>query len=109
MVLVLTNEEMERLEDLPMDAIIAAMEGAYRELGEGSAQSPPRRRLVLQPPGMASTYWFNNIMGAVPSVRTMALRVDSSFFRMAEIAKFAAQSARGGLRRARSAVRHGYR
>lgn len=86
MVLVLTNQDMERIEDLPMGTIIAAMEGAYRELGEGSAQSPPRRRLVLQTPDTDTTYWFNNIMGAVSGARTMALRVDSSFFRMAEIA-----------------------
>ena len=85
MVLVLTNEDMERIQDLPISAIIAAMESAYRELGEGVAQSPPRRRLILQAPGADSTYWFNNIMGAAPGACTMALRVDSSFFRVLEV------------------------
>lgn len=83
MVLVLTNDDMERIEDLPMSAIIDAIEGAYRELGEGIAKSPPRRRLIL-PPGATNqtTYWFNNIMGAFPGGRTMALRIDSAFFRI---------------------------
>lgn len=84
MVLVLTNEEMERIQGLSMTEIIAVMESAYRELGEGVAKSPPRRRLTLQLPEAEGTYWFNNIMGAVPGVSTMALRVDSSFFRMVE-------------------------
>lgn len=67
MVLVLTNDDMERIEDLPMSAIIDAIEGAYRELGEGIAKSPPRRRLILPPtPENQTTYWFNNIMGAFP-------------------------------------------
>jgi alanine dehydrogenase len=85
MVLVLTNEDMERIEDLTMSEIIAVIESAYRELGEGVAQSPPRRRLTLQQPESTATYWFNNIMGAVPGMKAMALRVDSSSFRMVEI------------------------
>src|SRR5215208_4526121 len=82
MVLVLTNEDMERIEGLSMATIVEAIEGAYRELGEGVAVSPARRRLTAPSPEGDSTYWFNNIMGAVPGIRTMALRVDSSFFRL---------------------------
>jgi len=82
MVLLLTNADMERLDGLPIATIIAAVEDAYRELGQGVAVSPARRRLILQPPGADSTYWFNNIMGAAPGVGTMALRIDSSFFRL---------------------------
>lgn len=55
MVLVLTNDDMERIEDLPMSAIIDAIEGAYRELGEGIARSPPRRRLIPTPPSRSPT------------------------------------------------------
>ena len=95
MVLVLTNEDMERIEDLPMSAIVAAMEDAYRELGQDVAKSPPRRRLILPPRGDDDrTYWFNNIMGAVPGCSVMALRVDSAFFRMAQAA--------GGARKVRA-------
>src|SRR5439155_15310625 len=31
-------------------------------------------------------YWFNNIMGAVPGCQTMALRFDSAFFRLVDVA-----------------------
>ncbi|HEY7062539.1 MAG TPA: ornithine cyclodeaminase family protein [Chloroflexota bacterium] len=82
MVLMLTNEDMERIDDLPMRAVVAAMEEAYRELGQDVAKSPPRRRLTLPPDADARTYWFNNIMGAVPGCGLMALRVDSAFFRL---------------------------
>src|SRR5438874_1980573 len=80
MVLVLTNGDMERIEGLSMATIVDAVEQAYVELGQGVAPSPPRRRLTV--PTDRSTYWFNNIMGAVPGLQTMALRVDSSFFRL---------------------------
>lgn len=82
MVLFLTNEDMERIEDLPMRAIVNAIEDAYRELGEGVAVNPARRRLIVPPGPTNTTYWFNNIMGAVPGCSTMALRVDSAFFRL---------------------------
>jgi ornithine cyclodeaminase len=65
-----------------MADIVDAMERAYRELGQGVAANPPRRRVTLPSPTDDSTYWFNNIMGGVPSVHTFALRVDSSFFRL---------------------------
>jgi ornithine cyclodeaminase/alanine dehydrogenase-like protein (mu-crystallin family) len=86
MVLVLTNEDMEQIEDLPMSAIVDAIEAAYGELGRGVAVSPPRRRLIASPGAADATYWFNNIMGAVPGCRTMALRFDSAFFRLVEMA-----------------------
>jgi|SRR5579871_2844764 len=85
MVLVLTNDDMEQIDQLPMTAIIGAMEDAYRELGKGAAQNPPRRRLTLQATDADNTYWFNNIMGAIPSLHTMALRIDSSFFRLVDL------------------------
>jgi alanine dehydrogenase len=84
MVLVLTNEDMERIEDLPMSAVVDAMETAFRELGEAVAVNPPRRRLIVPPRDSDRTYWFNNIMGAVPAFNAMALRIDSSYFRLVQ-------------------------
>src|SRR4051794_22592844 len=82
MVLMLTNQDMERIEGLTMPAIITAVEDAYRGLGEGSGANPPRRRLTTPLADRDATYWFNNIMGAVPTVDTLALRIDSTSFRM---------------------------
>jgi len=82
MVLLLTNEDMERIVGLETSTVIAAVEDAYRELGQSIAVSPPRRRLTITPPDGGVTYWFNNIMGAVPSIDTLALRIDSTSFRL---------------------------
>src|SRR4051794_18789914 len=82
MVLMLTNQDMERIEGLETTAVIAAVADAYRDLGEGTAVNPPRRRLTTPQAASGATYWFNNIMGAVPAIDTLALRIDSTAFRM---------------------------
>jgi ornithine cyclodeaminase/alanine dehydrogenase-like protein (mu-crystallin family) len=85
MVLLLTNDDMERIEGLEPLRIIAVIEDAYRGLGQGGAVNPPRRRLTTPLPERGATYWFNNIMGAVPAIDTLALRIDSTAFRLAEV------------------------
>ena len=85
MVLMLTNENMERIEGLDTAVVIEAIASAYRELGEGDAVNPPRRRLTTPLREQGATYWFNNIMGAVPSLGTLALRIDSTSFRLANV------------------------
>src|SRR5579884_1044683 len=102
MVLVLSNDEMDRLQDLPMAAIVAAMEDAFRELGQGVAVNPPRRRLVVPPRDTDRTYWFNNIMGAVPGSGLMALRIDSAFFRLTREAGGDGPADGAGLRKERA-------
>jgi len=77
MVLVLKNEQMENL--LPMSEEIEAIEQAFRELGEGKAMNAPRARLRTPWKEEGGQYYFNNIMGLVPGVKSMALRIDSSF------------------------------
>jgi len=77
MVLVLKNEQMENL--LPMAEEIDAIEQAFRELGEGKAMNAPRARLRTPWKEEGGQYYFNNIMGLVPGVKSMALRIDSSF------------------------------
>jgi len=75
--LVLKNDQMENL--LPMSEEIEAIEHAFRELGEGKAMNAPRARLRTPWKEEGGQYYFNNIMGLVPGIKSMALRIDSSF------------------------------
>ncbi len=86
MVLVLKNKEIEDL--VPMSEEIDAIEQAYREMGEGKAVNSPRARLRVQAPGKKEgvQYYFNNIMGLVPGMKSMGLRIDSSFSEEEEVA-----------------------
>ena len=84
MVLVLKNAQMENL--LPMSEEIDAIEQAFRELGQGKAMNAPRARLRTPWKEEGGQYYFNNIMGLVPGVKSMALRIDSSFSKDVEVA-----------------------
>lgn len=86
MVLVLKNEQLEGL--VPMSDEIDAIEQAYREMGEGSAVNSPRARIRVQAPGKKPgfQYYFNNIMGLVPGMKSMGLRIDSTFSDEEEVA-----------------------
>jgi alanine dehydrogenase len=84
MVLVLKNEQLENL--LPMSEEVDAIEEAFRELGQGKAMNAPRARLRTPWKEEGGQYYFNNIMGLVPGVKSMALRIDSSFSREVEVA-----------------------
>jgi alanine dehydrogenase len=77
MVLILKNDQMENL--LPMPEEIAAIEQAFVELGQGKAMNAPRARLRTPWKEEGGQYYFNNIMGLVPGMKSMALRIDSSF------------------------------
>jgi len=85
MVLVLKNDQLEDL--VPMADEIEAIEQAYREMGEGTAVNSPRARLRVQAPGKKEglEYYFNNIMGLVPGMKSMGLRIDSTFSDNVEI------------------------
>jgi alanine dehydrogenase len=84
MVLVLKNDQMENL--LPMAEEIDAIESAFRELGQGKAMNAPRARLRTPWKEEGGQYYFNNIMGLVPGVKSMALRIDSSFSKEVQVA-----------------------
>ena len=84
MVLVLKNHQMENL--LPMAEEIDAIELAFRELGQGKAMLAPRARLRTPWKEEGGQYYFNNIMGLVPGMKSMALRIDSSFSKEIEVA-----------------------
>ncbi|HZD41216.1 MAG TPA: ornithine cyclodeaminase family protein [Terriglobales bacterium] len=83
MVLVLKNEQMKDL--LPMAEEIGAIEQAFRELGEGKAMNAPRARLRVPWKEEGGQYYFNNIMGLVPGMKSMALRIDSSFSKEVQV------------------------
>src|ERR1043166_8837873 len=83
MVLVLKNPQIEGL--VPMDEEIVAIEQAYREFGEDKAKIAPRARIRVPWKEEGGQYYFNNIMGLVPGVKSMALRIDSSFSRQIEV------------------------
>lgn len=84
MVLVLKNEQIEGL--VPMAEVIEVIEEAFRELGQGAAMNAPRARLRIPWKEEGGQYYFNNIMGLVPGMKSMALRIDSSFSKEVEVA-----------------------
>ena len=83
MVLVLKNHHMEKL--LPMTEEIDAIEQAFIELGQGKAMTAPRARLRTPWKEEGGEYYFNNIMGLVPGMKSMALRIDSSFSKEVQV------------------------
>ncbi len=75
--LLLINEHMHGL--VTTLEFIDATEQAYREMGEGTAQEIPRRRIYHPRKELKDHYyWFNEMAGIVPGIWTMALRVDSA-------------------------------
>ena len=83
MVLVLKNQQIEGL--VPMEEEIEVIEQAFRELGEGIAKNAPRARLRVPWQEEGGQYYFNNIMGLVPGMKSMALRIDSSFSKEVQV------------------------
>jgi len=75
--LLLSNEDIVGL--ATTNEFIAAIEQAYLELGQGKAQELPRRRIYHPRENQIDHYyWFNEMAGIVPGIRTMALRVNSA-------------------------------
>ena len=106
MVLVLKNDQMENL--LPMSEEIDAIEQAFRELGQGKAMNAPRARLRTPWKEEGGQYYFNNIMGLVPGVKSMALRIDSSFSKDVEVDGSKRRVYPGDYHRPGHALRHGH-
>jgi alanine dehydrogenase len=74
-VLILTNDDIKSVIDIP--SYIDALDLAYRQLGEGSAQNMPRQRLFVPLKEKDTHHWFNLHAGLVPGTQTGALRVDA--------------------------------
>lgn len=75
--LFLQNKDMPGL--ATTDECIEAIEQAYIEMGRGEAQELPRRR-IYQPRSNKTDhyYWFNEMAGVVPGIRSMGLRINSA-------------------------------
>src|SRR5581483_3215511 len=72
-----------RNKDLPglatTQECIEAIEAAYVEHGRGEAQELPRRRIYHpRKDKIDHYYWFNEMAGIVPGIRSMGLRVNSA-------------------------------
>ena len=77
MTLLLKNQDMPGL--VSTDECIEAIESAFAELGRGEAQELPRRRIYHPHADRPSHYyWFNEMAGVVPGIRSMGLRVNSA-------------------------------
>ncbi len=83
MVLVLKNDQIKGL--VPVKEEIEVVEDAFRELGAGVAMNSPRARLRVPWKEERGQYYFNNIMGLVPGIKSMALRIDSSFSKEVQV------------------------
>jgi len=75
MTLVLNDEDVGRL--LAMDACIAAIEEAYRDLGLGTAVNAPRRDTYLTPSHSRDYYSFKTIEGGLERLGVVAQRINS--------------------------------
>lgn len=75
--LFLRNRDMPGL--VTTDEAIEAIEQAYIEHGRGEAQELPRRRIYHPHDNRPDHYyWFNEMAGIVPGIRSMGLRVNSA-------------------------------
>lgn len=75
--LFLRNRDMPGLAST--DECIEAIEQAYIEHGRGEAQELPRRRIYHPHRERANHfYWFNEMAGIVPGIRSMGLRINSA-------------------------------
>ena len=74
-VLVLDNDDVEEV--LSMETVVPELEAAYRDLGNGEAINAPRVDTLVPTPGPGTYYGFKTMVGCVPRVGTMALRINS--------------------------------
>lgn len=74
-VLVLTNEEVRTL--LPPASYVDAIEGAYRELGDGRAVIQPRIDLYSESPTANQYCVFKTMVGTLAKDHVAALRINS--------------------------------
>ena len=75
--LFISNQDMVGL--VTIKECIAVIEQAYMEMGMGSAEDLPRRR-IYHPRAEKPDhyYWFNEMAGIVPGIHTMGLRINSA-------------------------------
>lgn len=74
-VLILDNDDVEDV--LTMDRVVEELEAAYRDLGNEEAINAPRVDTLVPTPGPGTYYGFKTMVGCVPRLGTMALRINS--------------------------------
>lgn len=75
--LLLRNKDIVDL--VTTDDCIDAIESAYLEMGKGEAQELPRRRIYHPRENTPNHYyWFNEMAGVLPGIRTMGIRINSA-------------------------------
>jgi len=75
MTLILNNEQIETLLDMP--ACLAAMDQAYQELGAGRAANIPRADLLAPTETEGRYHAFKTMSGTIPHMKLTALRLNS--------------------------------
>ena len=79
MTLLLTNEEVEQVLDMP--AALSALEPVYRELAEGGAVNRPQSQTYLPGPLPGSSYCLKTVEGGAQALGVMAIRLTSDVLR----------------------------
>jgi ornithine cyclodeaminase/alanine dehydrogenase-like protein (mu-crystallin family) len=80
MVRLLTNEDVERVVDMP--SILDSLEELYRDIGDGVAMTRPRTDVhAPTPPTEEEYYRFKTMGGIHPSRSVYALRINSDVLR----------------------------
>lgn len=81
-VIALSNAEMEGL--FTRKESLDAIEQAFQEFGEDSAQHIPRRRMYVpdEEADAEDYYWFNEKAGVVPGLNSSAIRINSATVRV---------------------------
>lgn len=82
-VLVLENEDVEDV--LEMSALIPELERMYEELAQEQATNAPRIDVLVPTDGPGEYYGFKTMVGAVPRLDVMALRVNSDIIAWREV------------------------
>ncbi len=79
MTLLLTNDDVEQVLDMP--AALAALEPIYRELPEGRAVNRPQSQTYLPGPLTGSSYCLKTVEGGAQTLGVMAIRLTSDVLR----------------------------
>ena len=79
MTLLLTNDEVEQVLDMP--TALAALEPVYRQLAEGRAVNRPQSQSYLPGPLRGSSYCLKTVEGGVQALGVMAIRLTSDVLR----------------------------
>src|SRR5438067_8774025 len=79
MTLLLTNEDVEQVLDMP--GALAALEPVYRDLPSGRAVNRPQSQTYLRGPLPASSYCLKTVEGGAQALGVMAIRLTSDVLR----------------------------